>query len=323
MYYIGIDGGGTKTKYMLSDEKGKILASETLGSSYYHQIGFLGLQIITNEGINKVLEKANLKREDIKNVYVGCPGFDDVKADTEMLIEAINDALKNIPYCIGNDAENALAGALCGQEGINIVAGTGSIAFGYNEETNKTATCGGWHHALASDEGSGYWIAMELIHEFERQSDGRDEKTLLYSRVKELLNLKDDGDIISFLVDKWKLERDKIAGLAGVVNRLYDDIDPYAIKIVNKACDELFDIIYATYRKLEFNRPISVSYTGGVFKMGNKIINPLKDKLAKYNMKLVEPVLSPDAGALLLSLKAANIQITDEIINNLKENKYE
>lgn len=318
MYYLGIDGGGTKTKFILCDEKGKIITSVEESTCHYLQVGFDGLTNVLKQGIENICNKTNINKEKIVSAYAGMPGYGDIKDDMESIKNAVKQALGSISFSIGNDGENALAGALACKDGINIVAGTGSIGFGYNSKTNTTIKCGGWHHGLGSDEGSAFWIAQRLLCEFTRQSDGRDEKTKLYEEVKERLNLNDDGEIISLVVTKWKIDRTKVASLARTVDKLFDENDPYAIKIINSAAKELSEIVIALYNNLGFTNQVVVSYTGGVFNMGNKIINALGNNLPKDKMILKEPILGPDKGSLLLALKNGNVEITDEIVTNLK-----
>lgn len=68
----------------------------------------------------------------------------------------------NTPYKVENDAVNGWA------------AGTGSIAFGMNEE-GKIARCGGFGPGIG-DDASAYWIALKTINEYTKQKDGRSEK---------------------------------------------------------------------------------------------------------------------------------------------------
>lgn len=318
MYYLGIDGGGTKTKFSLCDEKGNLKASVEEKTCHYLQVGFDGVTEIINQGIENVCKKVNISRNEIAYAFSGTPGYGDAPKDMQPICDAVKKGMNGIPFSIGNDGEIALAGSLCCKDGINIVAGTGSIGFGYDSKTNTTLKCGGWHHGIGSDEGSGYWIAYHLLHEFTRQIDGRDEKTELYNKVKEHLNLQDDGDIISVVIVDWDLDRTKIASLSRIVDELYDLGDKYAIEIIDNAAKELADIIICLYKELGFHKQVDVSYSGGVFNMGDKIINALKKHLSSCDVNLVTPVLSPDKGSLLLAMKNDNIEITDEIVNNLK-----
>lgn len=318
MYYLGVDGGGTKTKFSLADEKGNIICEVNKPTSHYLQVGFDGLTNILKEGINDILKEANIKRSDIVSSFIGAPGYGDIEADEEKIIKAVDEAFKDMKHEVGNDGLNALAAGLCGEDGINIVAGTGSIGFGHNSLINKTISCGGWHYAIGSDEGSGYWISNKILHEFTRQSDGRDEKTSLYYKLKEKLNIKEDGDIISVVVNDFKLDRTKMASFCRFTSNLYEEKDPYAMSIIKEAGKELADIINTLYKLLEFNGKIKVSYTGGVFNMGDIIINHLKENLDENKIELVKPLLTPDKGSLILAYKYNDIKVSEEIINNLK-----
>ena len=127
MYYLGIDGGGTKTKFSLCDEKGVLKTSIEETTCHYLQVGFDGVTKIINQGLDNVCKANGIKREDIAYAFAGMPGYGDAQRDMAPIKEAVKKAMQTIPFSIGNDGENALAGALCCKDGINIVAGTGSI----------------------------------------------------------------------------------------------------------------------------------------------------------------------------------------------------
>jgi len=322
-YYLGIDGGGTKTKFILCDENGNIVSTAKQDTCHYLQVDEDLIINRLTSGIDQVCKSASVKRNDIAYGFYGCAGYGDIKKDMLLIQSMAAKAFKDIPFAIGNDGYNCLAGATALKDGINIVCGTGSIGNAYNSKTNEMGVCGGWHQSIGSDEGSGYWLSIELLKEFTRQSDGRDPKTDLYYKVYDYLKLNEDGEVISICVNDWKMDRTKIASLAKLVNELADDEDPYAINILNKGAHELFEIIYALYKKMDFNEPILVTYTGGIFNMGDKIIKPLEEELSKVNLKLSKPIFSPEIGSLLLALKNNNIEITENILNNLKESKIE
>lgn len=318
-YYLGIDGGGTKTKFILCDENGHVITSTNQETCHYLQVDEKTIVERLTKGIDEICKLANINRNDISYAFYGCAGYGDVKKDMEPIRATAAKAFKDIPFSIGNDGDNCLAGATTLKDGINIVCGTGSIGNAYNSKTHEMTSCGGWYHAIGSDECSGYWLAIELLREFTRQADGRDKKTNLYSKVYNHLKLHEDGEVISVCVNDWKMDRTKIASLAGIVEELANEGDPYAIDILKRGAHELFEIIYALYRKMNFKDPIVITYTGGIFNMGDKILKPLEQELNKVNLKLSKPVLTPELGSLLLAFKNSNKKITDEIINNLKE----
>jgi Predicted N-acetylglucosamine kinase len=322
-YYIGIDGGGTKTKFLVgrviegtnadgSDAAGlEVIGEYTGGGCHYMQIGFDGLEELIRKGNLAVCENAGISPNEVDFAFIGFAGFGDVESDQPMIDEALAKAFGDMPYAAGNDLENALEGSLAGAPGINIIAGTGSNGGGRNS-AGEFDRCGGWHYILGGDEGSAYWIAWNLLKEYSRQSDGRDEKTLLYDAVNKTLDLHTDDEMVTRVVNEWQLDRARIAGLAPVVSRLYDEGDPYAISILNSCAKELSDFAIVLYDKLGFAEDeeskdedglVPVSGTGGVFSIGPAVTEPFDSRLREHGMKYVKPQFTPDMGALMLAIK--------------------
>ncbi|MBQ2063993.1 MAG: ATPase [Firmicutes bacterium] len=306
-YYIGVDGGGTKTKFTLAREDGTVIGMHTAGTCHYLQCGYDSAAKVIREGIDAVLEKGSvtgsrtLQLRDVARVFIGCAGYGDVQEDTQRLDDVLVKAIP-IPFTAGNDCENAHAGALAGKAGINLIAGTGSMGYGVNE-CGETARCGGWHHALGSDEGGGYWMGWRLLREFMRQSDGRDARTALYDRIRKSLSLRTDDQLIGLVVEQWGMDRTRIASLAPLVQELLAEGDPHAEKIVLDAAQELFDIARALRDRLGFAGQVPVSGTGSIFKIGVPLLDPLAEKLAEGGMVYTPPVYEPDLGAVLLAMR--------------------
>lgn len=313
---IGIDGGGTKTKFLASDAFGNILYENTLGTLHYLQIGFDGVKSLLEEAVNSILQTLKLNKNDVLAIYVGCPGYGDISADTSNLEKAISDALDPTTYEIGNDMINALAGSLAGKSGINVIAGTGSIGYGKNNSGDSFHS-GGWHHYFGGDEGSAHWFGTKLILNFTQQADGRIPKTQLYNHVIDRLSLKDDTDILNLIINEYGLERDKIAQLSTLVTELAELKDPVALSIFEEAAYELTKIYSAVAKNLTFDSDILASYSGGIFKSGDFIVKPLRENLAKLNINLLDPQFEPDIGSIIEALKIAKIPINEVTVNNL------
>lgn len=96
--------------------------------------------------------------------------------------------------------------------------------------------------------------------------------------------------------------------------------DKNAIKIFNEGAYELSLLVKMIINELNFDDEILVSYSGGVFKSNQLILNPLKENLSEYNIKFIEPILEPSEGSCLLAYKLKNSNISNELINNLRKN---
>lgn len=315
--YLGVDGGGTKTKFALCNENGEILAQSIQSTCHYLQCGLDGVSSVMRKGLDECLKQANLTEGSIASSFVACAGYGDIEEDNPKIEEAVKAVYSHFPCSVGNDTDNALAGALGGKCGINVIAGTGSIALGVNEKGERFRS-GGWHHAFGGDEGSAYWLACKLILEFTRQSDGRDEKTELYNYMMRTFDFKNDSDILQRFVVEWEYDRTKIASLATHAYELALLHDPYALNFYHEAAIELADIVLAIYQHLHFTKSVHVSYAGGVFKSEEFLLKPFTEILNKQGLIVCKPLVDPDKGSLILAMQEDHCAITQTIIENLK-----
>jgi len=327
MYYLGVDGGGTKTEFMLIDEAGHILSFIKDSTIDYKRIGRDKFETILKRSVNELCNHSDLNIDDLNYTFMGIPCFKDELVDQEIDIikEIVENILGNKNYQLGNDAEAGWAGSLACNPGINLVAGTGTIGFGKDERGND-ARASGWGHKLG-DEGSAYWLGKNLLTLFTKESDGRKKRTIIYDLLSKELSLKNDYEIITLLEQEDINERKEIAELALILYEAAQQGDKEAINLYKKAAFELSQTVSAIINKLSFQREtkIKVSYSGGVFNAGEYILNPLKEYLNDFNILLKEPVLKPVTGAALYALLIDNNDIgnKESILENLiKEESY-
>lgn len=299
MYFLGIDGGGTKTKFTIVDENLNVMGSIIKGTTHYNQIGFENVGKVLREGIYEVCEHCNIDLKNINYIFIGIAGYGKIREIVLNIEESIKNQLKGLSYTIGNDVEIALAGSLNGECGINIIAGTGSIALALDKE-GKLHRCGGWGYRLG-DEGSAYYIGMSTLRCFTMQSDKRLDKTLIYDYIKRELNITNDYDIIKYINEDINGDRTQIANISKLCYEAAINGDKVAIEIFNKSAYELSRNIKALEGHFEKGEIIKVSYSGGVFKSGSFILDPLREFLDKQRFEIVKPISSPDIGACILA----------------------
>lgn len=315
MYYIGVDGGGTKTTFTIVNVMGEKITQYTTKTTHYEQVGFDVLENILNEGLNKIIEKSNIDRKDIGSVFLGIPGYGEVKNVAEKIDCIVERVFNKINFKIGNDVEAAFEGSLAGKPGINIVSGTGAIAIGKDAQGNMIR-CGGWGDYIG-DEGSAHWIGKKTIEVFSKESDNRLKRGLIYENMKAHLKIDDDFEIIDYVLNKMNKDRTQIAQLSKICFESAKLGDENALDIFNGAGYELSLLVKMIINKLSFEEEVTISYSGGVFKSGELIITPLKKYLSNYNVKFIKPILEPDMGACLLAYKMKNEHISSEILNNM------
>ena len=304
--YLGVDGGGSKTRFLLIDEEGKVLGTHTEGSAYHLEIGLETLEAMLARGIGSTLQQARMRPSGLTFAFLGLPAYGEDSSLQARLDSAPAAALPAGRYRCGNDMVCGWAGALAGAEGINIVAGTGSIAYG--EYAGRNARAGGWGE-LFSDEASAYWLAREGLRLFSRMSDGRSPRGALHALVRRHFALEEDLDLCAAIYGKSVSQRSQLAQLSRLVAEAANGGDPAARALFTQAVTELADIVDAVRDQLrvpaELDLPLS--YSGGLFQLRELLLEPFEAALAararRYRLSAAR--LPPDAGAALQAARLA------------------
>lgn len=316
--FLGVDGGGTKTAFVLIDSGGRIRARQQGASSYYLQIGFDGLARVLADGIAAVLREAKLGASDIRYAFFGLPAHGEDSQVQGRLDAAPEAALGHRRYRCGNDMVCGWAGSLAGQDGINIVAGTGSI--GYGERKGAAARCGGWGEVFG-DEGSAYWIAIQGLNAFSRMSDGRAPAGPLHAILKKHFDVNADLDVCGRVMGEGTPERDKIAALSRLVAKAAQEGDTAALSIFDAAARELALIVEAIRSQLGYDlrEDVRLSYSGGVFRSEALILEPLRRHLTGFSAsyRLSEPVFDPSIGAALYAARLSGQPLDEAALAQL------
>jgi N-acetylglucosamine kinase-like BadF-type ATPase len=304
--FLGIDGGGSKTRFLLIDGAGRILADHTEGPAYYLEIGLPALEAMLSMGIAAILQRAGVRADDLTFAFCGLPAYGEDGTLLARLDAAPSAALPAGRYRCGNDMICGWAGALAGEDGINVVAGTGSIAYG--EYGGRAARAGGWGE-LFSDEGSAYWLAREGLRVFSRMSDGRAPRGPLHALMRRHFGLEADIDLCAAIYGKSIAQRSQFAQLSKLVAEAARAGDRAARALFTQAAEELADIVEAVRGNLEVSELIElpVSYSGGLFDLGELLVAPLTAAFARRARpyRLLPARLSPEAGAALHAAKLA------------------
>jgi N-acetylglucosamine kinase-like BadF-type ATPase len=305
--FLGVDGGGTKTEFLCIDGAGNVIAQHVEGTTYHLQVGLDGAVRALESGISGICAQLGVARADLAFTFFGLPAFGEDSVIDPQLEQHCGGLLGHDRFRCGNDMICGWAGSLGCADGINLVAGTGSI--GYGERQGKAARVGGWGEVF-SDEGSAYWIAIQGINAFTRMSDGRLPRGPLHEAFRRHLSLRADLDICAAIMGERGLQRDEIAGLALIVAEAVATGDAAAIRIHDKAADELAGMAEALRSELGFtpDEPVPLSWSGGVLTNDISVRARLEARLCeKGRYQLVEPLHSPAYGAALYAAHQVGI----------------
>ena len=317
--FLGIDGGGTKTDFLLIDETGQVLAAHHGGSAYYLETGLDALQTMLTGGIETILKQAGVTVAQLEFAFLGLPAHGEDGGLLPRLNSIVADVLPPARFRCGNDMVCGWAGALAGSDGINIVAGTGSI--GYGEFASRQARAGGWGE-LFSDEGSAHWIAREALTLFSRMSDGREPRAALYHLFRDRFQLKQDLDLCSVVYGPPQLSRSKLAALTPLVAQAAREGDASARRLFSFAVEQLAAIVHAIHDQLHVPAQtiLPVSYSGGMFKLHDLVKSPLEAALGEgeRHYRFLAPRLPPVAGAALYAARLAGTPLAPDSVAALE-----
>lgn len=306
--FLGVDGGGTKTAYALIDAGGRVLAQH-VGPSVSHLVaGFAHSEQVLNDGIRTVLAKAQLTPGDLTYSFLGLPAYGEDSATLERLNALPATLLQSGRYRCDSDMVCSWAGSLACADGISVIAGTGSMAYG--EYQGRSARSGGWGEIIG-DEGSAYWIAREGMNLFSKMSDGRASRGPLYDLVRQRLGISADLDLCARVYGVEVNTRSAFAQFAPLVHDAAREGDQQAIAIFHRAAQELLACVIATRRSLHIadDVRVPVSHTGSVLGGATILLDAFKHGVSSAQLPFAYrvPKHSPDIGAALYAARLSGV----------------
>ncbi|NOG62163.1 MAG: hypothetical protein HND46_01980 [Chloroflexi bacterium] len=293
-YVMGIDGGGSNLRVVVATPDLQVVGESHAGTVNPSVIGRETAAGLIRQHMWAAITNAHLQPADIRAVCIGVAGASaDHSAD--WLCEVVGPITPNAKIRPSADQEIALVGAHGKREGILILAGTGSVAYGVNP-AGQAAAVGGWGYLLG-DEGSGYWLGMSALRAISQASERRAAKTTLTESVLHELNLEKPRDLIRWLYAQPR--NAEIAQLAPLIIQQADAGDAVANCLVGEAIQHLAGHVTALRDILNFpDAPIA--FAGGLLTHPNALSSGLGRHLQLPAIPV--PLYPPVIGAVLLAL---------------------
>jgi len=317
--FLGVDGGGTKTAFALIDRQGQVLARNEQSSAYYLEVGMEGAADVLARGCAGLFAAAGVTANDVAFAFFGLPAYGEDRAVQAQLDALPRTVLGHGRYLCDNDMVCSWAGSLACADGISVIAGTGSMAYG--RIGGQGARAGGWGE-LFSDEGSAYWIARAGLALFSRMSDGRAPRGPLHGLLRTRLALQDDLDLCQVVYGELKGERSKVAALSRLVSEAAALGDAQAAAILESAAVEVAALVDAVRGQLGVDpgTEVTVSYSGGLFGKDGPLRAPFARVLAASSAgayRLMAPRLPPVLGAAVYAAHQVGIPLNPAALDRL------
>lgn len=302
LYFLGVDGGATRSGAVVMDKKGKILGRGKGGALNYRAVGLLNLEKNLRQVILETSRKAKVKPF-FSFAVLGLAACDST-TDQGILETTIGKKFSRYfsSFQVINDTRIALRSGTEEPFGVAVISGTGSNMYGKNREGKEALASG--LGPLLSDEGSAYEIGFKVLRAALRSSDGRGRKTILEEMVKEKLQVPSMREATG-KVYKPSFNKAKVASFAPLAGKAARLGDKEAKAILLLAADELFLGVKAVVERLGMKKEkFDLVLVGSVFK--NKIVlEEFQKKVKNFipGARLAFPKVAPAYAAALLALK--------------------
>lgn len=301
-YLLAADGGGTKTEVVCTTLEGEVVGKGLSGPTNLTSTSIGAASFNLKEAIRQAIETLPAERS-FPVLTMGLAGMDS-PAEEAVAHRVFSEALTE--YQIGklvlvNDSLIALMNGTTEPNGIVVIAGTGSIAFGRTQD-GRTARAGGMDYLLA-DQGSGYAIGLAALQAAVKSYDGRLETSLLEALVREHFSVASIEDLKSQVYNPV-LTKIEIAELSHVCFAAHAQGDPAATAILEQATLELVALARAVTLKLGLGgQNIPVVLAGAVLQQ-----DPVKSKVAQlleqeFSHRIIFPENTPVFGAINLAMQ--------------------
>lgn len=297
--YAGIDGGQSSTTAVIADERGCILARGRGGPADEVAQGpdSTRLRDALSAALGDAMRKAQLPRDArFAAVVAGVSGYEGTVYGRAPELPA--DSLT-----LMHDTAIAHAGALGGEAGVVVIAGTGSVAYAAGEHGGSAMT-GGWGY-LFGDEGSAFALARSVVAGAMRACDAGEESQLgrLALSFFDMPSLRK----LARAFYAGSITRTAFAGFASAIVRQAESGDALALRYVEEAAHSLVQIAVQAMQRARMDAP-RVAFTGGMLQSAL-----MRDRVAHRMRQLlpsalhVAPLHDAAAGALLLAYKAGGV----------------
>jgi len=301
-YILSVDGGGSKTLYCLYEIENSCKEYIKGSSTNYKNIGIDAVKSNLEENIKEIMNKKNIRFQDIRYFVFGLSG-----CDTTEDYGIFKKLLENIGIkdncIIMNDAELAFRAICPFEDGGVIVSGTGSIGFAFDEK--KVVRVGGWGKEL-SDLGSGYWIGRKFLEKYILYLEEMEEKDDSFDKIGMLGSSKKEQ--VEKIIEKYDTT-EKIASLARFV--IDEKESSLCSKILDKAVEKLMMMVKQISKNIKKDK-YTLVLSGGVA-VNEIIAAKIKEKIIQCDLEskieLVTNKYEPVDGGINIGLNYLNKNI--------------
>lgn len=292
-YFLGIDGGGTKTSFKLIDKNGMLLTKISKGPSNPHDIGIEQTLAVLKDGINEVCKGIPYNKV---TLFAGLAGFG-TPGDSTNVLNRFLDKFGFFAYSSGNDIEN-IAALSDFEKCVLVIMGTGFNVYAINGQNKRGFA--GWGQ-LFDDGGCGYTLGRDAIAAALCAEDGSGSPTLLTDLFTKRLGETAGAHLTKF----YQGGKRYIAEFADIVFQAAASNDAISNEILEKNASFAAEKINAALKALNADTPVEnipILVAGGISKQ-HQVLLPLIQAHISADCTLIPLEREPVDGAILKAQK--------------------
>lgn len=301
-YFLGVDAGGTGTRALLFDATGAVRGVGVAGAGNWQAVGAGAAGAAVAEAVCGALDAAQVAASLPRGVFLALAGVrteserEMMRAETAKL--GFGGALE-----IGGDLDAAHEGALAGEAGVVVIAGTGSASWG-RSETGMCAQAGGWGW-LVDDKAGAYWLAIKGLAAAVEGEDGRGGATVLGARAAGFFGAAGLREVLREL-HAGKRDRAAVAGFGREVFAAAEAGDVVAAGLLDEAAVEVLRLAEAVRAKIAPEGVLRLAVTGG---LGSGLRSRVAERSRAAGFVPTVPWGDPVIGAALRAARAGGARL--------------
>lgn len=303
-YYIGIDGGGTKTQYALFDEKKTMISTvKTSGSNHENlEGGIPEAADIIMSGIEKLLLDNAMRLEGITHVLMALAGIDHAYQCDEMTDELKKRGL-NVPLSIYNDGFIVVKAGAKNKSAIGYNCGTGTCCNSVDDDGNLLQV--GGFGDLSGDAGGGHWIARETFRLVYDDVCLEACPTSCTEKFAEKFGITPDRDSVLSLIPRLEAEEEQlIRDLIDIFFEAVNEGDASAVMLCERMAERGARFIAAHIKKQHFaESEVEVVLSGSIhIKLPSELyidmLHAKAESLSGKKLRFVKLTVPPVTGCI-------------------------
>ena len=289
-YYLGIDGGGTKTDIALADYEGNIIRTLRVGACNPVDIGIEVSKNILRKAIYDICQDIPFS-----HIYLFAGIAGGTSAEMQQQFHDFFEEFRFRAFANDSDIRNIMEAGLGKSDGITMILGTGICAF--VQKDMQYTKIGGWGY-LIDNGGSGYNLGRDALHAYFSAVDGTGKRTILTEEIDAMY----PGGIHKLMQFIYRDGKKAVASFAPAVFAALDKGDEVAAEILERNIKEAVHIIETAVDRFSEEK-IQVILAGGLTNQP-RVLQGIKDLIQKpdrFYFKIL--TTAPVNGAVMLARK--------------------